>query len=205
MAFSPRRLAAVQRPSPQASLPVPLIAHDEDGRVGIGNLGQLVVKLEHWRALTEQFRQTARLAGATSRKRMDLLLKLPGVRPARRRIISSSFHFDRLGDKVVGPPRGIAAIADSRLPKAVITITGMVRGRAANQPAGRNSSPSMPGIRRIGKHDNRNPRGAKDFVGFSRGGKRPRGLEVPQLEIGFPSKLRGIAPAHRRQSLSAAS
>ena len=77
------------------------LAHDQHRGLGIGDLRQLVVELEHGRALAEQVFETARSLHRLA-ERMDLLLELPPFdRPAEDH--RQQLHFDRLGDEVVGP------------------------------------------------------------------------------------------------------
>ena len=76
-------------------------AHDQHRGLGIGDLCQLVVQLEHRRALAEQVFEAARTLHGLA-ERADLLLELPPLDCAAEND-GQQFHFDRLGDKVVGP------------------------------------------------------------------------------------------------------
>ena len=76
-------------------------AHDQHRGLGIGDLGQLVVQLEHGRALAEQVFEAARSLQRLA-ERMDLLLELPPFDRAAEDD-GQQLHFDRLGDEVVGP------------------------------------------------------------------------------------------------------
>ena len=116
-------------------------AHDQHRGLGIGDLRQLVVQLEHGRALAQDVLEAARSLQRLA-ERMDLLLELPPFDRAAEDD-GQQLHFDRLGDEVVGPR---ANGGNGRLQVAEGRHDDDRHVRPVGRQPAQNSSPSMPGI-----------------------------------------------------------